>query len=72
MIHHDAYKICNILNSYRKGDYYRYLAEFATGDARKEAAQNSLVAYTEASKVANDELAPTHPIRLGKLNGVPD
>lgn len=48
-----------------KGDYYRYLAEFATGDARKEAAQNSLMAYTEASKVANEELAPTHPIRLG-------
>lgn len=48
-----------------KGDYHRYLAEFATGEERKGAAENSLVAYTEASRIANDELAPTHPIRLG-------
>jgi len=48
-----------------KGDYHRYLAEFATGDARKEAAEKSLVAYKSASDVANQELPPTHPIRLG-------
>eukprot|EP01027_Heterolobosea_sp_BB2_P008805 GEZU01013067.1.p1 GENE.GEZU01013067.1~~GEZU01013067.1.p1 ORF type:complete len:237 (-),score=111.96 GEZU01013067.1:137-847(-) len=48
-----------------KGDYHRYLAEFATGEARKEAAENSLMAYKEASKIANTELTPTHPIRLG-------
>jgi len=29
----------------RKGDYYRYLAEFKTGDERKEAADQSLKAY---------------------------
>ena len=28
-----------------KGDYYRYLAEFATSMDRKEAAENSLIAY---------------------------
>uniref|UniRef100_A0A2I3SMC3 14-3-3 domain-containing protein n=1 Tax=Pan troglodytes TaxID=9598 RepID=A0A2I3SMC3_PANTR len=28
-----------------KGDYHRYLAEFATGNDRKEAVENSLVAY---------------------------
>jgi len=48
-----------------KGDYHRYLAEFATGQARKEAAENSLVAYKEASESANKALQPTHPIRLG-------
>jgi len=48
-----------------KGDYHRYLAEFASGDARKEAADNSLSAYKAASDIAVTELAPTHPIRLG-------
>ncbi|KAJ8870607.1 hypothetical protein PR048_029630 [Dryococelus australis] len=48
-----------------KGDYHRYLAEFATGNDRKEAAENSLVAYKAASDIAVTELSPTHPIRLG-------
>jgi len=48
-----------------KGDYYRYLAEFAAGSDRKDAAENSLIAYKAASDVALAELAPTHPIRLG-------
>lgn len=48
-----------------KGDYYRYLAEFATGNDRKEAAENSLVAYKAATDIANTDLASTHPIRLG-------
>ncbi|CAG0918388.1 unnamed protein product [Notodromas monacha] len=46
-----------------KGDYHRYLAEFATGGDRKDAAENSLVAYKSASDIAMTELAPTHPIR---------
>lgn len=49
----------------RKGDYHRYLAEFASGNDRKEAAENSLVAYKGASDIAMTELPPTHPIRLG-------
>lgn len=48
-----------------KGDYHRYLAEFATGNDRKSAAENSLVAYKAASDIALTDLAPTHPIRLG-------
>ncbi|KAF9651728.1 14-3-3 1 protein [Thelephora ganbajun] len=48
-----------------KGDYHRYLAEFATGDKRKESADKSLEAYKAASDVAVTELPPTHPIRLG-------
>ena len=47
------------------GDYHRYLAEFATGDKRKESADKSLTAYKDASEVAVTELPPTHPIRLG-------
>jgi 14-3-3 protein epsilon len=48
-----------------KGDYHRYLAEFATGNERKEAAENSLVAYKAATDTALVDLQPTHPIRLG-------
>jgi len=48
-----------------KGDYHRYLAEFASGTSRKEAAENSLIAYKSASDTALTELPPTHPIRLG-------
>jgi len=48
-----------------KGDYLRYVAEFTTDTERKEAAENSLVAYKAASDVAKTELPPTHPIRLG-------
>src|SRR6266852_3392527 len=47
------------------GDYHRYLAEFATGDKRKDSADKSLNAYKAASDVAVTELPPTHPIRLG-------
>ncbi|KAK9905289.1 hypothetical protein M0R45_000341 [Rubus argutus] len=48
-----------------KGDYHRYLAEFKTGAERKEAAESTLTAYKAAQDIANAELAPTHPIRLG-------
>jgi len=48
-----------------KGDYHRYLAEFATGNNRKDAAENSLLAYKAASDIASTDLPPTHPIRLG-------
>lgn len=50
---------------FRKGDYHRYLAEFATGTDRKDAAESSLVAYKAASDIAMADLQPTHPIRLG-------
>ena len=50
---------------YRKGDYHRYLAEFATGDKRSISADKSLDAYKCASDIASAELPPTHPIRLG-------
>ncbi|CAI0400064.1 unnamed protein product [Linum tenue] len=48
-----------------KGDYHRYLAEFKTSAERKESAESTLTAYKSAQDIANAELAPTHPIRLG-------
>jgi len=48
-----------------KGDYHRYLAEFATGAQRTSYADNSLEAYKNAFDVASSSLPPTHPIRLG-------
>ena len=50
---------------FRKGDYHRYLAEFAIGGKRQESADASLEAYKTATEVAQTSLAPTHPIRLG-------
>ncbi|KAL8971279.1 MAG: hypothetical protein Q9183_001126 [Haloplaca sp. 2 TL-2023] len=48
-----------------KGDYHRYLAEFASGEKRKVAATAAHDAYKNATDVAQTELTPTHPIRLG-------
>jgi len=48
-----------------KGDYHRYIAEFATVNDRKEASENSLVAYKAAQEAAATDLPSTHPIRLG-------
>jgi len=47
-----------------KADYFRYLAEFATGETKTEHATNANGAYTKATEAASS-LAPTHPIRLG-------
>merc|ERR1712050_561689 len=48
-----------------KADYYRYIAEFSEGDAKSKAAESARMAYDEAQKVAEKDLAVTHPIRLG-------
>jgi len=48
-----------------KGDYYRYLAEFTTGEALDNASDQSSKAYKEASDLAQRELDSTNPIRLG-------
>jgi len=47
-----------------KADYYRYLAEFADATKKVDHAQNAKEAYKKATEAAN-QLAPTHPIRLG-------
>ncbi|KAG8441756.1 hypothetical protein GDO86_010799 [Hymenochirus boettgeri] len=48
-----------------KGDYYRYLAEVASGDLKKEIVEQSQQAYQSAFDISKDEMQPTHPIRLG-------
>jgi len=48
-----------------KGDYYRYLAEVATGDNRSNVIDDSQKAYQEAFEIARAQMTPTHPIRLG-------
>ncbi|KAE9552708.1 hypothetical protein FO519_004074 [Halicephalobus sp. NKZ332] len=47
-----------------KGDYYRYLAEVATGDDRSAVVDKSQHSYQEAFDIAKDKMQPTHPIRL--------
>jgi len=53
-----------VFYSKMKGDYYRYMAEFTTGEERKAASKASNEAYDAALEVAK-ALAATHPIRLG-------
>ncbi|XP_047356337.1 14-3-3 protein zeta isoform X2 [Vespa velutina] len=48
-----------------KGDYYRYLAEVATGETRNAVVDDSQKAYQEAFDIAKAKMQPTHPIRLG-------
>merc|ERR1711977_560774 len=48
-----------------KGDYHRYLAEFSSGESHGKCAEDAHECYKQASDIALNDLAPTHPIRLG-------
>ncbi|XP_061675009.1 14-3-3 protein beta/alpha-B-like [Syngnathoides biaculeatus] len=48
-----------------KGDYYRYLAEVASGETKDGFIKNSEESYQEALEISYNEMKPTHPIRLG-------
>ena len=68
----DKYLIANATNPESKvfylkmkGDYFRYLAEVACGDDRKQTIDNSQGAYQEAFDISKKEMQPTHPIQLG-------
>ncbi|KAG3267575.1 tyrosine 3-monooxygenase/tryptophan 5-monooxygenase activation protein theta [Ictidomys tridecemlineatus] len=68
----DKYLIANATNPESKvfylkmkGDYFRYLAEVACGDDRKQTIDNSQGAYQEAFDISKKEMQPTHPIRVG-------
>ena len=47
-----------------KADFYSYITEFKTDDAKKAAADNAHKAYNDASRVASAVLLATHPMRL--------
>ncbi|EAN32890.1 14-3-3-like protein [Theileria parva strain Muguga] len=48
-----------------KGDYYRYVSEFSCDDNKTNASTNAKESYQRATEIAENELKPTHPIRLG-------
>ena len=47
-----------------KGDYFRYITEYATDVKNKEAAKNASLSYEEATEEA-EELTSIDPIKLG-------
>lgn len=48
-----------------KGDYFRYISEYTSGEKNKAAGDNAYEAYKAATEKAEKELKTTHPIRLG-------
>ena len=48
-----------------KGDYYRYICEFAQGQYKDESSKSAQVAYQEALNLAETGLDSTHPSRIG-------
>ncbi|CAO2640318.1 14-3-3 protein eta, partial [Lemmus lemmus] len=54
------------VKAYRmKGDYYRYLAEVASGEKKNSVVEASEAAYKKAFEISKEHMQPTHPIRLG-------
>ncbi|OMJ93527.1 hypothetical protein SteCoe_3505 [Stentor coeruleus] len=48
-----------------KGDYYRYICEFAQGQYKDESSKNAQESYQQALNVAEGSLDSTHPSRIG-------
>jgi len=48
-----------------KGDYFRYLAEVASKDAKDGVIESANEAYKKAFEISEEELKSTNPIRLG-------
>ena len=48
-----------------KGDYYRYISEYTSGEAHSTAGDNAHEAYKKATENAEKKLKTTNPIRLG-------
>ncbi|XP_078279473.1 14-3-3 protein beta/alpha-A-like [Rhinoraja longicauda] len=68
----DKYLIPNSTNSESKvfylkmkGDYYRYLAEVAIAENKKQTVDNSQASYQAAFDISKTDMQPTQPIRLG-------
>ena len=48
-----------------KGDYYRYICEFAQGQYKDESSKNAQENYQQALNIAEQALDSTHPSRIG-------
>jgi len=48
-----------------KGDYFRYLAEVASDDAKDKVVEKANEAYKKAFEISEESLKSTNPIRLG-------
>jgi len=48
-----------------KGDYNKYITEYASGDLHEKATENGSKAYQNGMDLANSFLKTTDPIRLG-------
>ena len=48
-----------------KGDYYRYLAEVATGEQLDDYKEKASASYKDAQEASEQNMPTTHPIRLG-------
>ena len=48
-----------------KADYYRYMAEYKTGEDYEKACEGAFECYQKANEVAGKELGATSPVRLG-------
>jgi len=64
LIHDKLQAESDVFYKKMKADYYRYLAEFKSGEHKLEIGTKADEAYKAATTKAG-ELAPTHPIRLG-------
>ncbi|CDW72587.1 14-3-3 zeta [Stylonychia lemnae] len=53
-----------VLYSKMKGDYYRYMAEYAKGEKKIDLVEKSKIAYEQGTQQA-EKLKPTNPVRLG-------
>lgn len=61
----DKDKESNVFYLKMKGDYYRYLAEVKEGSNRDDVIDKAFNAYKSAHDTSEENLTPTHPIRLG-------
>ena len=53
-----------------QADYYRYIAEFRSGDEKSKAAEEARKAYAEAAKVASEAPWEYHGNCMGKNTGI--
>ena len=58
-------KVATVFYYKLKGDYYRAMAEYATGENLESVSESALQAYTRGREIANSQLTTTHPVRLG-------